>query len=63
MSVQIKEPELDIEKLNQDIEQFPQVYPITDDMYTTRQGVSRLVMLDRYAYKDVQQRTLAVGDL
>ncbi len=63
MSVQIKEPELDIEKLNQDIEQFPQVYPITDDMYTTRKGVSRLVMLDRYAYKDVEQRTLAVGDL
>jgi len=63
MSVQIKEPELDIEKLNQDIEQFPQVYPITDDMHTKREGVSRLVMLDRYAYKDVEQRTLAVGDL
>src|SRR5699024_8053103 len=28
-----------------------------------RTGVSRLVMLDRYAYKDSKQQTLAIGDL
>ncbi|MDN6847112.1 MAG: vitamin B12-dependent ribonucleotide reductase, partial [Tetragenococcus koreensis] len=63
MSTQIKEPGLDVEKLNQDIEQFEQVYPITADMQTVREGVSRLVMLDRYAYKDTEQRTLSTGDL
>lgn len=63
MSTQIKEPQLDIKKLNQDIKQFEQVYPITDEMNTEREGVSRLVMLDRYAYKDTEQRTLSTGDL
>lgn len=63
MSTEIKEAGLDIAKLNQDIAQFEQVYPITDDMHTTREGVSRLVMLDRYAYKDTAQRSLTVGDL
>lgn len=63
MSTQIKEPQLDIKKLNQDIEQFEQVYPITNEMHIKREGVSRLVMLDRYAYKDTEQRTLSIGDL
>lgn len=61
-TVSLKKP-LNIDKLNQDIRQFDQVYPITPDMHTLRQGVSRLVMLDRYAYKDSEQLTLAVGDL
>ncbi|RSL34546.1 vitamin B12-dependent ribonucleotide reductase [Salibacterium salarium] len=50
------------EKLNQDIEQFPQVYPVTDDMHITKDGVSRLVMLDRYTFKDTEKRTLDIGD-
>lgn len=51
-----------IESLNNDIKQFPQVFPITPDMKIERQGVSRLVMLDRYALKDIEKKTLKVGD-
>lgn len=50
-------------QLNKDIEQFPQIFPITDDMHITHKGVSRMVMLDRYAFKDTAKTTLAVGDL
>jgi len=32
-------------------------------MKTTFEGVSRLVMLDRYTYKDTEKKTLGVGDL
>ncbi|WP_088104708.1 vitamin B12-dependent ribonucleotide reductase [Halalkalibacter urbisdiaboli] len=53
---------LNIERLNQDIEQFPQVHAITEDMHTTRKGVSRLVMLDRYTFKDTEKKTLKEGD-
>ncbi|WP_100404774.1 vitamin B12-dependent ribonucleotide reductase [Bacillus solitudinis] len=53
---------LNVEKLNQDIEQFPQVHPITEDMHITRKGVSRLVMLDRYTFKDTEKKTLKEGD-
>lgn len=53
----------DVTKLNQDIKKFPQVYPITEDMHLEQTGVSRLVMLDRYAYKDNKQITLGIGDL
>lgn len=52
-----------ITKLNEDIKGFPQVTPITEDMTLTFEGVSRLIMLDRYAFKDTAKRTLAVGDL
>lgn len=52
-----------IEKLNEDIKQFPQVHPITADMKTTFDGVSRLVMLDRYSFKDTEKKTLGIGDL
>lgn len=51
-----------IENLNEDIKQFPQVHPITADMEMTFEGVSRLVMLDRYAFKDTEKKTLSVGD-
>ncbi|WP_108032823.1 vitamin B12-dependent ribonucleotide reductase [Trichococcus patagoniensis] len=51
------------EKLNKDIERFPHVFPITDDMHVTYEGVSRLVMLDRYSYKDSTKETLSEGDL
>lgn len=52
-----------ITKLNEDIKGFPQVTPITEDMTLTFDGVSRLIMLDRYAFKDTAKRTLAVGDI
>ncbi|TCL48785.1 ribonucleoside-diphosphate reductase alpha chain [Thermolongibacillus altinsuensis] len=53
---------VNIEKLNEDIRLFPQVHPITADMHITFKGVSRLVMLDRYAFKDTEKLTLSVGD-
>src|SRR5690625_3861033 len=63
MSVKIKNmTEIDIDMLNNDIAQFPQVYPITEDMKLTHEGVSRLVMLDRYAFKDTEKKTLKKGD-
>ena len=54
---------INIKKLNEDIKKFPQVHPITSDMKTTFEGVSRLVMLDRYTFKDTEKKTLGVGDL
>lgn len=51
------------EKLMKDIEEFEFVFPITDDMNTVRDGVSRMIMLERYAYKDIQGSTLGPGDL
>src|SRR5699024_5170335 len=50
------------QSLNDDITHFPQVHPITDDMAITHEGVSRLVMLDRYAFKDTEKKTLKKGD-
>ncbi|MFD2759391.1 vitamin B12-dependent ribonucleotide reductase [Lentibacillus juripiscarius] len=54
--------DIDVQSLNEDIRLFPQVHPITDDMKRTHKGVSRLVMLDRYAFKDTAKRTLKAGD-
>ncbi len=56
------EMEINVERLNKDISLFPQVHPITSDMHTTHKGVSRLVMLDRYAFKDTEKTTLSEGD-
>ncbi|MGR3764991.1 vitamin B12-dependent ribonucleotide reductase [Rossellomorea sp. NS-SX7] len=53
---------LNKERLNQDIGLFPQVHPITPDMKTTHKGVSRLVMIDRYSFKDTEKITLSAGD-
>ncbi len=53
---------IDVERLNKDIRLFPQVHPITADMKITHKGVSRLVMLDRYTFKDTEKITLANGD-
>jgi ribonucleoside-diphosphate reductase alpha chain len=53
---------LNKERLNQDIGLFPQVHPITADMKTTHKGVSRLVMIDRYSFKDTEKITLSEGD-
>lgn len=57
-----KASKIDVQQLNEDIAKFPQVHPITDDMNITHEGVSRLVMLDRYAFKDTEKKTLRVGD-
>ena len=54
---------VNIDSLNNDIKDFPQVHPITEDMHITHEGVSRMVMLDRYSFKDTKKETLAVGDL
>lgn len=53
---------INIASLNEDIKQFKQVEPITDDMKIMHEGVSRLVMLDRYAFKDTEKKTLKKGD-
>ncbi len=53
---------IDVERLNEDIRLFPQVHPITPDMKITHKGVSRLVMLDRYTFKDTEKITLTIGD-
>jgi ribonucleoside-diphosphate reductase alpha chain len=57
-----QEPVLDKEQLNKDIAEFPQVHPITEDMHIEHKGVSRLVMIDRYSFKDTEKKTLKVGD-
>ncbi|WP_243386362.1 vitamin B12-dependent ribonucleotide reductase [Bacillus kexueae] len=63
MSVELNEQKkLDVARLNEDIRLFPQVHPITEDMKMTHKGVSRLVMLDRYAFKDTEKITLSIGD-
>lgn len=53
---------MNIERLNEDIRLFPQVHPITSEMNITHKGVSRLVMLDRYTFKDTEKITLTTGD-
>ena len=53
---------IDVRKLNEDIKLFPQVTPITEDMKLSQSGVSRLVMIDRYSFKDTEKVTLAEGD-
>ncbi|WP_042458325.1 vitamin B12-dependent ribonucleotide reductase [Neobacillus dielmonensis] len=53
---------IDFERLNEDIHLFPQVHPVTPDMKITHKGVSRLVMLDRYTFKDTEKITLTSGD-
>ncbi|WP_445490491.1 vitamin B12-dependent ribonucleotide reductase [Niallia sp. 03133] len=63
MSVLLKEGlKINHEKLNEDIKLFPEVHPITPDMKIAYKGVSRLVMLDRYTFKDTEKATLASGD-
>ncbi|MBY6271611.1 MAG: ribonucleoside-diphosphate reductase, adenosylcobalamin-dependent [Bacillaceae bacterium] len=57
-----EKPKINVKQLNEAIKLFPQVFPITDDMKITFKGVSRLVMLDRYSFKDTEKLTLAKGD-
>ncbi len=57
-------PNNQIKKLNKDIRKnFPHVFQITKEMNMTFDGVSRLVMLDRYTQKDINQKTIGKGDL
>jgi ribonucleoside-diphosphate reductase alpha chain len=53
---------VNVKQLNEDIKEFPQVFPVTDDMNKSFSGVSRLIMLDRYTFKDTEKKTLKVGD-
>lgn len=53
-----------IEKLNRDIaSHFPHLFLVNPGMTRTFDGVSRLVMLDRYTQKDINHATLSDGDL
>ncbi len=52
-----------IDKLNQDISSFAGIYPIEAAMTMTFSGISRLIMLDRYAFKDPSGQTISVGDI
>lgn len=55
---------LEIKSLNQEIEEhFDHVFPIEPEFKLHFEGVSRMVMLDRYAQKDETLKTLKVGDL
>jgi len=57
-----QQPVLDKAALNKDIAGYPQVHQITEDMHIEHKGVSRLVMIDRYSFKDTEKKTLKVGD-
>ena len=60
----IKYSKTHIEQLNKQIEEsFPLLYKVEKNMKTTHEGISRMVMLDRYAQKDRKLETLTVGDL
>jgi ribonucleoside-diphosphate reductase alpha chain len=63
MSVALRQKlNIDFTRLNEDIRLFPQVHPVTPDMKITHKGVSRLVMLDRYTFKDTEKITLTKDD-
>ena len=63
MSVVSKqEMKINRERLNKAIGLFPQVHQVTPDMHITHKGVSRLVMIDRYSFKDTEKITLTEGD-
>ncbi|TWT09146.1 vitamin B12-dependent ribonucleotide reductase [Planomicrobium sp. CPCC 101079] len=62
VSVTKSEYTLDAGSLNEDINSFPQVHAVTPDMKITHKGVSRLVMIDRYSFKDTEKKTLKAGD-
>ncbi|MGM7681532.1 vitamin B12-dependent ribonucleotide reductase [Cytobacillus sp. Hm23] len=63
MTVVLKEKmKVNEERLNKDIQLYPQVHQISPDMKLTHKGVSRLVMLDRYSFKDTEKVTLSAGD-
>ncbi len=53
-----------IDRLNETlVDNFPLISPIRDTDKKTHSGISRMVMLDRYAQSDKSLKTLAVGDI
>jgi ribonucleoside-diphosphate reductase alpha chain len=53
-----------IDSLNKALKtHYPHIFPADLSMKKSLSGVSRLVMLDRYAQKDVGQKTITIGDL
>lgn len=53
-----------IMKLNDDINKhFPNIFPIDETMHLAHDGVSRLVMIDRYVQKDKNLVSLSEGDI
>lgn len=53
-----------IKNLNRDITQFSVIHPIIiPEMHRHQDGVSRLVMLDRYSFKDIKKVTLREEDI
>lgn len=53
-----------IKSLNEDLMQhFPHLKTIEDNYHITHEGVSRMVMLDRYSQKDKNLISLKTGDL
>lgn len=52
-----------INQLNEDLKSFPHIFPIEEEYKLTKDGVGRLVMLDRYAQKDTSLTTLREGDI
>ncbi len=53
-----------INQLNEQLRKnFPNIKPIDDSMVMERESVSRMVMLDRYAQKDLKLTSLSEGDL
>lgn len=53
-----------IMKLNDDINKyFLNIFPVDETMHLTHEGVSRLVMIDRYAQKDKSLKSLSEGDI
>lgn len=61
-------PKSYLEKINKDIDiilnsgKNPYLHHIKSNINKSLEGVSRLVMLDRYAYKDIEKITLTEGD-
>ena len=53
-----------IQQLNQVIiRDFPHLCPVQKDFNLTLNGISRLVMLDRYSQKDKAKKSCQIGDL
>lgn len=53
---------INVAQLNQDIQLFPTIHTIETSMHITHSSVSRLVMIDRYAQKDLEKITLKEDD-
>ena len=58
-----------ISNINTDIKRIKRMFPkaklfeVTDDMHITKSGVSRLVFMDRYTFKDLTKSTVKTGDI